>query len=68
VFVSRESGKAGVAVANYDEKQAVTVTLQDLTGLRDLSGLRYRLVDDPTWRPAADGIVLPPMSAAVVIE
>jgi hypothetical protein len=75
VFVSRRSGKAGVAVANYDEKQAVTVTIQDPTGLRDpstgfgqaRSGLRYRLVDDPMWRSAADGIVLPPMSAAVVV-
>ena len=28
---------------------------------------RYRLVDDPTWRPVAEGIVIPPRSAAVVI-
>jgi hypothetical protein len=67
VFISRKTGKAGVVVANYDERETVTVTIQDLTGLRDLSGLRYRLVDDPAWRSAADGIVLPPMSAAVVV-
>jgi hypothetical protein len=28
---------------------------------------RYRLVDDPTWRPLAEGIQLPPRSAAVVL-
>ena len=28
----------------------------------------YRLVDDPTWRATANGIVLPPCSAAVVID
>ena len=65
MFISRKSGKAGVVVANYDEKQAVTVqvTLDSGQALG-----RYRLVDDPTWRSAADGIVLPPCSAAVVVE
>ena len=29
---------------------------------------RYRLVDDPEWKPAAQGIVIPPYSAAVVLE
>jgi len=28
----------------------------------------YRLVDDPAWRPAGEGIHLPPMSAAVVLD
>jgi hypothetical protein len=28
---------------------------------------RYRLVDDPTWKPVAGGIQLPPRSAAVVV-
>jgi len=68
VFISRTSGKAGVVVANYDERQAATVTIADLTGFGNLSGLRYRLVDDPTWRSTADGFALPPMSAAVVVE
>ncbi len=68
VFVSRKTGKAGVVVANYDEKKSVTVAISDLTGFRNLSGLRYRLVDDPTWRSTADGIPLPPMSAAVIVE
>jgi hypothetical protein len=29
---------------------------------------RYRLVDNSTWRSTADGVALPPMSAAVVVE
>ena len=65
VFISRKSGKAGVVVANYDERQAVTVQVA-LDNGQALG--RYRLVDDPTWRSTADGIVLPPMSAAVVVE
>jgi hypothetical protein len=65
VFISRKTGKAGVVIANYDEKQSVTVQ----TALDNGQALgRYRLVDDPAWRSTADGIVLPPMSAAVVIE
>jgi hypothetical protein len=68
VFISRKTGKPGVVIANYDEKQSVTVTIKDLTGFGDLSGLRYRLVDAPAWRSTAGGIALPPMSAAVVVE
>jgi hypothetical protein len=65
VFISRKSGRAGVAVANYDEKQSVTVQVVLDSG-QALS--RYRLVDDTTWRATTGGIVLPPMSAAVVVE
>jgi hypothetical protein len=54
-----------VAVANYDERQAVKVQVRLDSG-QALS--RYRLVDDPRWRSTADGIALPPLSAAVVIE
>jgi hypothetical protein len=64
VFVSRTSGKRGVVVCNYDEKKRVTVQVT-LDGSGVLA--RYRLVDDPTWRPAV-GIVIPPCSAAVVME
>jgi hypothetical protein len=28
---------------------------------------RYRLVDDPVWRAAKEGISIPPQSAVVVI-
>jgi hypothetical protein len=65
VFVSRVTGKAGLAIANYDEKQAVTVQVVLDSG--QALG-RYRLVDDRAWRPTADRIVLPPCSAAVVVE
>jgi hypothetical protein len=65
VFVSRVTGKAGLAIANYDEKQAVTVQVALDSG--QALG-RYRLVDDPGWRLTANGIVLPPCSAAVVVE
>ncbi len=64
VFAHRDTGKLAVAIANYDEKEAVTVqvTLDDGGALQ-----RYRLVDDPTWRPVAAGVHIPPCSAAVVL-
>ncbi|MCZ7545486.1 MAG: hypothetical protein M5R40_19065 [Anaerolineae bacterium] len=64
VFVSRTSGKPAVAVANYDAQAAITVEIA-----LDSGGplARYRLVDDPEWRAVADGVVLPPCSAAVVV-
>ncbi len=65
VFLNRRHGRPGVVVANYDEKKSVTVQVM----LDDGSRLgRYRLVDDPAWRPAKDGVVLPPASAAVVVD
>jgi len=64
VFIS-PAGKKGLAIANYDEKQVITVHVK----LDDGSLLpRYRLVDDPEWKPTRDGIIIPPRSAAVVIE
>jgi hypothetical protein len=65
VFVNRTNGKSGVVIANYDEVKTVTVRVALDNG--DRLG-RYRLVDDPTWRVAEDGITIPPCSAAVVIE
>jgi hypothetical protein len=64
VFAHRDTGQLAVAIANYDEKEAITVqvTLDDGGVLQ-----RYRLVDDPTWRPAAAGVHIPPCSAAVVL-
>jgi hypothetical protein len=64
VFVSARTGQRGMAVANYDLEKPVTVR----AALDDGQGLgRYRLVDDPEWRPADRGIDVPPASAAVVI-
>lgn len=65
VFINRSNAKPGVVVANYDEKRSVTVEI----ALDDGSRLgRYRLVDDPVWRPTENGITLPSCSAAAVIE
>lgn len=63
VYVSQSKGAPGLAIANYDDA-AITVAVE-LDGDHELS--RYRLVDDETWRPVADGIVIPAESAAVVI-
>lgn len=64
VFRSRKTGQAAVAVANYAERQAITVqvTLADGQPLR-----RYRLVDDPEWKPVQGGILIPPASAVVIL-
>ena len=65
VFVNRSSGKSGVVICNYDDEKSVTlqVSLDNKQGLG-----RYRLVDDPTWLATANGITIPPRSAAVVLE
>ena len=66
VFANRATGALGVVVCNYDDANPVTVTIERDDGqpLR-----QYRLVDDPTWRPAGEGegIVIPAQSAAVVL-
>jgi hypothetical protein len=64
VFVSRKTGKTGLVICNYDEAQAVTVQAELENG-KLLE--RYRLVDDPEWKDAGQGIVIPACSAAVVI-
>ena len=65
VFVRRDTGQTGVVVANYDEQDAITIqiTLDSGKGLK-----QYRLVDDSTWQSPKDSVVIPPCSAAVVIE
>jgi hypothetical protein len=65
VYVSRQTGKNAVAVANYDEQKTIVVqvSLDDGQVLN-----RYRLVDTPEWQPAATGIILPPFSAACITE
>ncbi|MFW6155009.1 MAG: DUF6259 domain-containing protein [Planctomycetota bacterium] len=64
IFVHARDNRRGMVVANYDTERPVRIRV----ALDDGQPLdRYRLVDDPTWRPAGDGIHLPPASAAVVL-
>jgi hypothetical protein len=64
VFINHRTHQPGVALANYSDTQAVTAFVSLPAG-----GVvnKYRLVDDPTWKPIQNGIYLPPQSAAVVI-
>jgi hypothetical protein len=64
VFINQRNGKSGVVVANYHETDSIRVeiTLDSGETLQ-----RYRLVDDSQWRFTADGIVIPPQSAAAII-
>ena len=64
VFSNRINGKVALVIANYDEKEPVTLEARIDSG-QPL--LRYRLVDDPTWKPVEQGIFVPPCSAAVVL-
>jgi hypothetical protein len=65
VFINHETGKSGIVICNYDEKNSITVyaKLDNGTPLN-----RYKLVDGDGWLPADRGIVIPPCSAAVVID
>ncbi|MGI6707408.1 MAG: DUF6259 domain-containing protein [Clostridia bacterium] len=64
VFINRTNGRPGVIVVNYEDKE-ITAWIE----LEDGSELgRYRLVDDPEWKPVKSGIVVPPRSAAVAID
>ncbi|MBC7815181.1 MAG: hypothetical protein H7175_28745, partial [Burkholderiales bacterium] len=65
VFINAKNGKSGVVVANYDEIKTITVQIA-LDNGETLN--RYRLVEDADWQSSANGIVIPPQSAAVVIE
>jgi hypothetical protein len=65
VYLNRDNGSYGLVIANYSEKDSVTVQVK----LEDDNGLSsYRLVDQPEWKSAKDGIEIPPYSAAVVIN
>lgn len=64
VYLHRSTGQPGLVLANYDEHAAVTLHVALDSG-EPLA--RYRLVDAPQWHSTADGIVLPPQSAAVAI-
>lgn len=54
----------GLVIANYDEHRDITVKVKLDTSDSVES---YRLVDDPQWRSAKQGIDIPPCSAVVVI-
>lgn len=64
VFRNEKNGKFGVAIANYNAEEAVTVYVAADNGD---TFTKYRLVDDETWRDVKDGIYIPARSAAVVI-
>ena len=64
VYLSARTGRPGLVIANYDDETPATVDVRLDSGA-PLS--RYRLVDDPTWRPVSAGVVIPPRSAAVVL-
>ena len=63
VFLHAKTRQKAVVVSNYDNADNVTVEITTDDGQ---AFDRWRLVDDPTWRPASD-IVIPPRSAAVVL-
>lgn len=64
VFLNAKTGAPGLVICNYEEKETIAVTARTEGGA---PFTRYRLVDDPEWKPADNQIVLPAMSAAVVI-
>jgi hypothetical protein len=64
VFNDPITGKSAVVIANYDEEKPVKVQASLKNG-QPL--LQYRLVEDPAWKRVEDGIVIPPLSAVVVL-
>ena len=64
VFENRTNGKSGVVLVNYDESNSITaqVTLENQQQLS-----RYRLVEDTAWQSSTDGVIVPPLSAAIVL-
>lgn len=65
VFLNHANGKQAVVVVNYDEGKTIMAHVK-LDGSQSLG--RYRLVDDAAWRPTANGVRVPPLSAAIVVE
>lgn len=65
VFVNRMTGKHGVVVCNYDLAEEISAWVELDKGA---APSQYRLVDSSDWHSAADGIRIPPRSAAVVVE
>jgi hypothetical protein len=65
VFRHRGTGRCCVVVANYEAQHSTTVGVVLASG-RPLA--RYRLVDDPVWRPVEEAVEIPPRSAIVLLE
>lgn len=65
VFRSRITGKAGLVICNYQERDPVTVQASMDDG-QTLNA--YRLVDESQFRPLAGTIEIPARSAVVVIQ
>jgi hypothetical protein len=64
VFVNAKTDQSGLVICNYEETETITVSAQLDSGA---ALNRYRLVDDPQWKAVENGIVIPPLSAVVVI-
>src|SRR5262249_54082465 len=65
VFLNRANGKHAVVIVNYDETKSITARIS-LDGSHALD--RYCLVDQPGWHKVQDGVMVPPLSAAVALE
>ena len=64
VFINARTGKSGLVICNYDEHSSITV----IASLESGQALeRYRLVETPEWKPAQQGIEIPPQSAVIII-
>ncbi len=63
-FINRKTKKLGVAIANYNNKKAVSLKIKADNGQ---SFKKYRLVDGGEWKNASGKIVVPAESAVVVI-
>lgn len=64
IYRSKKTGKFAMVIVNYDEEQTITVHAK-IDSKQPLT--QYRLVDDPEWKSAIQGITIPPYSAAVVL-
>lgn len=65
VFLPQGGGAPGLVIANYDLKDPAAFKVA-IDG-QDLATYRYRLIDDPTWKPALGGITIPARSAVVLV-
>lgn len=65
VFVPRGGGAPGVAIANYSPDKEAVLSLK-IDG-QDAAKYKYRLIDDPTWKSAAEGVHIPARGAVVAI-
>jgi hypothetical protein len=68
VFENHVNNKIAVVIANYEDASiSVTVQLEKEYILNNNLN-SYRLIDGGGWKSASGGVVIPPRSAAVLIE